>query len=791
VNNEQENAVSGWRNPTMSHLYRSVSRWLAVAAMSVASSAAFGEKVQIVTSTPAAREERILWPELTLLVEGALPGTNPKLGQTIQLTLGRLQTPAGVKWREFVLGYSVIYSKGQRTSINSFRDSEGRVVEVSEQGPGVKLVVEIDIADCCYGVKGGKARYALDLKMEPVSGDACDHPDSGTGRMKARLTGTMTGEMNREDCKVAGPGGKLPCKGNVTGSLAVEPWPGPVAGFVPVKPNEHPRLVFRKPELDAIKKRAGTPEGKAIITRIQLALDGPVSLNHGTGYGFLWQLTGDKQYAEKAKEFLERAMHGIRDTGTEYAFPVCSNKMRAGPSAACVACCYDLCFDALEPDFRKAVAKKIQDVVYPGLIYETGGGQHNPHSNHYGCWKGGAGVALLGITGDDGIDQEAVSRSLRHIEGCMRRALKVGYTERAYFYEGTYCGRIAANTGLMQCLQAARVAAGEDWITDCQSAQWQLTKWIFELYRRGPEIRSHMEGMYARPWGRSSNWSGGGDFCQGFGILPEAHKPAVLWFYNRVLEPGAKTYDIYASAQRGVYAFVNWPLGLKPRDPAEAIGVAMWDRTRNRAIVRGSWNGSNDVVCFMFGGVTVRAPGVETSFPGMSATTTYFKDEPGTRVCLASSERAAMAFDFTGTCGAPALLVRVERPQPQTLPEGMSPEDAAKLFKAPTPAAGRIIEGGRKGMVDAPAVKPSKPSKPSKDDEPPDAVDPTGDVVADKLIPHNARRTDVDFGTLIYSVLTVQPGDAPRIAAEGEGNNGRLKIGKRAVRFDGEKIVLE
>jgi hypothetical protein len=215
------------------------------------------------------------------------------------------------------------------------------------------------------------------------------------------------------------------------------------------------------------------------------------------------------------------------------------------------------------------------------------------------------------------------------------------------------------------------------------------------------------------------------------------------------------------------------------------------DRTRNRAIVRSAWNGSNDIVCFMSGGVTVRAPGVDTSFPGMSATTTYFKDEPGTRICLASSQRAAMAFDFTGTCGAPALLVRVGRRQPQTLPEGMSPEDAAKLFKVPPPTAGKIIEGGQEGTGDAPAVKPSKPSKPSKTDEPPDAADAPADVVGDKLIPHNARRTNVDFGTLIYAVLTVQPGDAPQISAEGEGNDGRLKVGKRTVRFDGEKLVLE
>jgi hypothetical protein len=38
------------------------------------------------------------------------------------------------------------------------------------------------------------------------------------------------------------------------------PWPAPVTGYVPVQPGEHPRLLFRKGDLPAIRERARTPE---------------------------------------------------------------------------------------------------------------------------------------------------------------------------------------------------------------------------------------------------------------------------------------------------------------------------------------------------------------------------------------------------------------------------------------------------------------------------------------------------------------------------------------------------
>ena len=65
----------------------------------------------------------------------------------------------------------------------------------------------------------------------------------------------------------------------VTGLLAGAapakgPWPADVPGFVKPAPGEHPRLLFRKGDIVALKAKAATPEGKAIIARLRLTLGG-------------------------------------------------------------------------------------------------------------------------------------------------------------------------------------------------------------------------------------------------------------------------------------------------------------------------------------------------------------------------------------------------------------------------------------------------------------------------------------------------------------------------------------
>jgi hypothetical protein len=42
-----------------------------------------------------------------------------------------------------------------------------------------------------------------------------------------------------------------------------------------------------------------------------------------------------------------------------------------------------------------------------------------------------------------------------------------------------------------------------------------------------------------------------------------------------------------------------------------------------------------------------------------------------------------------------------------------------------------------------------------------------------------------------FVVATIQPGDPPPVKVKGQGLQAAATVGKRTIRFDGEKVVLE
>src|ERR1051325_9156017 len=73
------------------------------------------------------------------------------------------------------------------------------------------------------------------------------------------------------------------------GNAQNAPWPAQVANYKAPEPGEHPRLLFRKSDLPALRERAKTPEGKAILDRFRKCLNGsdgetlPTSFNPEKG----------------------------------------------------------------------------------------------------------------------------------------------------------------------------------------------------------------------------------------------------------------------------------------------------------------------------------------------------------------------------------------------------------------------------------------------------------------------------------------------------------------------------
>ena len=215
-------------------------------------------------------------------------------------------------------------------------------------------------------VKGGPAAYDVELER-----------DAGSGAMRGTFTGSFTSSFGTFDAKGKATGRALP-------PVPVEP------GFEPVKAGEHPRLLFRRSELPALRERAKTPFGKGVMDLLQKNND-PVSL------GLLYQLTGDKSYAERA----EPATVAVMDDRNGGPFAL---GRFWGYRTGVVGTAYDLCYDAWEPAFREKVGNYLDWILYKCLYRQHRVGTVNwqPGSNYTVVIHAGNGMAALAHGGGEG-----------------------------------------------------------------------------------------------------------------------------------------------------------------------------------------------------------------------------------------------------------------------------------------------------------------------------------------------------------------------------------------------------
>jgi hypothetical protein len=325
-----------------------------------------------------------------------------------------------------------------------------------------------------------------------------------------------------------------------------------------------------------------------------------------------------------------------------------------------------------------------------------------------------------------------------------------------------------------------------DLVQNPDAASWLLTKWIFELGFRNGKVLSVARGMYSREFDRNGgNSSESGDFSLGFGACPEEHKPAVLWFYNRVLEPGPeKTYDVMKYPHHAAYAFVNWPLGVKEKDPAELFGHVLADRRARYYIFRSGWKGEDDVIATIGGmqnpwnfpsagmctGMGLednpqlkrgwnRSRGGLLVIPHFSIRYLHQHDaviqSTGDGTYQIRAGEGVTVVDVSGLAGAPLLLVTVLRDT--TPPPAVPPEFLEQLKK----------------------LRPEPPAIRRTPDAPPEDGGPY-------LLTATAGA-----GGLVFHVAVFQKIGAPHIEVAVEGRDVTLIVGKRKIVVSGSTVVAE
>ncbi|MCH8540681.1 MAG: DUF4962 domain-containing protein [Opitutales bacterium] len=495
------------------------------------------------------------------------------------------------------------------------------------------------------------------------------------------------------------------------------PWPAPVADHEAVAPGEHPRLFFRQADLPALRARAETPEGQAIIERLRELLgggeampeayrpidapfgdrtppidlpEGAYTMSHAAGFGLLYQLTGEQKYADLGAESFRWAFEGIRDrdrTG-RYGWKERTGNLRAGPVLGWYAVAYDLLYDGLDEDFRIEVAQAIQNFDQGGsttLSNLAGGASHHPFSNHWGMQVGGAALALLAIKGDPGVDDEKIAPLLEESQEAMIRVMTEGFGDGGFFAEGDGPGTMASHIVFLPALQAWRTAGGQDFLTPRPHAQWMAKRWMFLAHMQDGEIdfRPKRGGYPHNVWARDT-LSGGGYFAYGFGVLEESLQPGLHWMYNEWLkeadkERGTPFDTVSPYPHTAVLAFINFPLESEPEDPNEVWPRRNRDRDHDFYAWRNRFQDENDVIISVLGKTTpgyIKAEAesaVSILTGGELIEWAPFSDgiaeeydirEHGGSV-LQFGDGESFAVDFSGTSGRDVLLVRTTREAPE------------------------------------------------------------------------------------------------------------------------------
>jgi hypothetical protein len=432
-------------------------------------------------------------------------------------------------------------------------------------------------------------------------------------------------------------------------TLHAESWPVSIEGFVAPKPGEHPRLLFRKDDVADLRAKAKTAVGKAMIERLKYLLGGgeamptefnpnpplnigpkgPAQLkpgaftvNHAAGFGLLYQLTGEKKYADLARKCLDKVFEGQVDRDERYSWTHPGTGFRLSGVLQGVSIAYDLCYDGWDEEYRREVAKEIQTNAprkYNGkggpftLEELAKGSKYPPSSNHYGAYLSGPGFAALALKGDPGADDKRLEKILKTVESSMRTVMTRAYGDRGWFGEGTGSDKTACFPGLVGLMQSMRIAHGKDWCEGAPNGRHVILTRALELTNAPDMVARPPRGLYAHgtdsfyggrraTYRDSGGWSSDGLFSIGLGALPDRYKPGMKWIYQNFVEPDTdpteRIYEARIDPLHAVYAFVNWPLDVEAENPEKAFPLAIHDSVHGYVLARSGFSVDRNEVLF-------------------------------------------------------------------------------------------------------------------------------------------------------------------------------------------------
>ena len=646
-------------------------------------------------------------------MQGALVGGSPD-------TIGRCMiVDLGLENRKLT---SLIYGNlSKNSSVEALAPVEigDSVVEADRDSFTAKVTVPsttLDIVPCVY--------------VYEMTGRFLNSVIVGTYKLTAKVEG-------RDEVVIDGSfdGGINPGVRHM--QLDRRPWFAEVKGFKPPAKGEHPRILFRKSDVAELRKKAATPEGKAILKRLRLLLDGAdadtmttvfspakkaydpglgknrpwdkpgvYTIGHVAGYGLLYQLTGNKKYADLGRQAFEKGLQGIRDRDDRYSFRNPGGPLRAGPVIGWYAVGYDLCYDGWDARTREKLGRAVAEYKQgDSKTYDLEAltrGTMPPASNHFGMQVGGATLALLAINGEDFVDQDKIDMLLKVAQKSLIRNASEGFGDGGFFKEGDGTGSMASQISFLTAIQGWRNARGQDFVNvERPNIRMMSLKWIYQTVMRGGQPSFWpIRGAYGHNVWTREGLSGGGYFAIGLGAVRDSDKAAMRWYYEQfLLEEDRARGGPYDTVTRyphiATCAFVNWPVGVAARPVEQVLPHCYSDSTCGFYIWRNRWKDADDTVISTLANrtqgymgakrdtqISLQTRGERIRWGSVSqGDTRYWQHSPmGDTSSLTLSDGTCVAVDFSGASGADTMLVTTGKAEGQKVRLG----DKMLTFYFPT-----------------------------------------------------------------------------------------------------------
>lgn len=239
---------------------------------------------------------------------------------------------------------------------------KGTISEVRDAGDRLTMTVQIGFMGD-YHARGGSGRYVVNLIRKP---DA--------------LSGTYEGTF----------------RGVAVSGRASALVPRRLDSMLPAKPGEHPRLIFRRDDVPAIRRRAATPPGRALIQRVRQILgertENASMAPYAPGHALLYVITGETREAQLALNLVRHSLEN--DT------PSLNYAHNCWPLLN-IAATYDMCYDAWDAESRIAVGNELRRRSRDLLtFYDSHGYRRDIAWWFVTVTRSTAGVCALAVLGD-------------------------------------------------------------------------------------------------------------------------------------------------------------------------------------------------------------------------------------------------------------------------------------------------------------------------------------------------------------------------------------------------------